>query len=73
MWYVFLGPLDKWKFGLCDLFEQVLDQRYISEVSEKNFMHDIWMNPRQKMVVFGVLKVFISNLLSITFTKGNLR
>ena len=44
-----------------DLFEQVLDQRYIPEVSEKNFTHDISMIRRQKMVIFGVLKVFISN------------
>ena len=44
-----------------DLFEQVLDQRYIPEVSEKIFTHDISMIRRQKMVIFGVLKVFISN------------
>ena len=44
-----------------DLFEQVLDQRYIPEVSEKIFMHDISMIRRQKNVIFGVLKVFISN------------
>ena len=42
-----------------DLFEQVLDQRYIPEVSEKIFTHDISMIRRQKMVIFGVLKVFI--------------
>ena len=44
-----------------DRFEQVLDQRYIPEVSEKIFTHDISMIRRQKMVIFGVLKVFISN------------
>ena len=44
-----------------DLFEQVLDQRDIPEVSEKIFTHDISMIRRQKMVIFGVLKVFISN------------
>ena len=55
-----------------DRFEQVLDQRYIPEVSEKNFTHDISMIRRQKMVIFGVLKVFVSNFI-ITFTKGNLR
>ena len=44
-----------------DRFEQVLDQRYIPEVSEKIFTHDISMLRRQKMVIFGVLKVFISN------------
>ena len=44
-----------------DLFEQVLDQRCIPEVSEKIFTHDISMIRRQKMVIFGVLKVFISN------------
>ena len=43
------------------LFEQVLDQRDIPEVSEKIFTHDISMIRRQKMVIFGVLKVFISN------------
>ena len=55
-----------------DRFEQVLDQRCIPEVSEKIFTHDISMIRRQKMVIFGVLKVFISNFLTITFTKGNL-
>ena len=44
-----------------DRFEQVLDQSYIPEVSEKIFMHDISMIRRQKMVIFGVLKVFVSN------------
>ena len=44
-----------------DLFEQVLDQRYIPEDFEKNFTHDILMIRRHKMVIFGVLKVFISN------------
>ena len=44
-----------------DLFQQVLDQRCIPEVSEKIFTHDISMIRRQKMVIFGVLKVFISN------------
>ena len=44
-----------------DLFEQVLDQLYIPEVSEKIFTLDISMIRRQKMVIFGVLKVFISN------------
>ena len=44
-----------------DRFEKVLDQRYIPEVSEKIFTHDISMIRRQKMVIFGVLKVFISN------------
>ena len=53
------------------LFEQVLDQRYIPEVSEKIFMHDISMIRRQKIVIV-VLKVFISNF-TITFTKGNLK
>ena len=49
-----------------DLFEQVLDQRYIPEVSEKLFTHDISMIRRQKMVIFGVLKVFIRNF---TYTR----
>ena len=44
-----------------DRFEQVLDQRCIPEVSEKIFTHDISMIRRQKMVIYGVLKVFISN------------
>ena len=44
-----------------DLYEQVLDQRCIPEVSEKIFTHDILMIRRQKMVIFDVLKVFISN------------
>ena len=44
-----------------DRSEQVLDQRYIPDVSEKNFTHHISMIRRQKMVIFGVLKVFISN------------
>ena len=47
-----------------DRFEQVLDQRCIPEVSEKIFTHDISMIRRQKMVIFGVLKVFISNFTS---------
>ena len=50
-----------------DRFEQVLDQGYIPEVSEQIFTHDISMICRQKMVIFGVLKVFISN-----FTYDNL-
>ena len=44
-----------------DRSEQVPDQRYIPDVSEKFFTHDILMIRRQKMVIFGVLKVFISN------------
>ena len=44
-----------------DRFEQVLDQRYLPEASEKNFTHDISMIRRQEMVIFGVLKFFISN------------
>ena len=37
-----------------DRSEQVLDQRYIPDVSEKNFTHDISMIRRQKMVIFGI-------------------
>ena len=44
-----------------DRFVQVLYQSYIPEVSEKIFTHDISMIRRQKMVIFGVWKVFISN------------
>ena len=47
--------------------EQVLDQRYIPDVSEKIFTHDILMIRRQKTLVFDVLKAFISN-----FTHYNL-
>ena len=56
-----------------DRLEQVLDQRYLPEVSEKNFTHDISMIRRQKMVIFGVLKVFISNFTTTTFVRGNLK
>ena len=45
-----------------DRFEQVLDQRYIPEVSEKIFTHDISMVRRQKMSIFDVLKTFISKI-----------
>ena len=44
-----------------DLFGQVLEQRCIPEVSDKIFTYDISMIRRQKMVIFGDLKVFISN------------
>ena len=44
-----------------DRFEQVLDPYYILEVPEKIFTHNISMIRRQKMVIFGVLNVFISN------------
>ena len=47
-----------------DRLKQVLDQRYTPEVSEKNFTDDISMIRRQKMVIFGVLNVFISNFTS---------
>ena len=41
-------------------FEQVFDPYYILEVPEKIFTHDISMVRRQKMLIFGVLKAFIS-------------
>ena len=41
-----------------DRSEQVLDQRYISDVSEKVFTHDISMTRRQKIVVFLCFKGF---------------
>ena len=41
-----------------DQFEQASGQRYISE---KIFTYDILMIRRQNMVIFGVLKIFISN------------
>ena len=44
-----------------DRSEQVLDQRYILDVSEKFFTHDISMIRRQKTLIFDVLKAFISN------------
>ena len=44
-----------------DRSEQVLVQCHIPDVSEKFFTHDISMIRRQKMVIFGVLKVFTSN------------
>ena len=50
-----------------DRFEQALDQRYTPEVSEKNFTHDISMASRQKMVIFGVLKVFIGKMQNSAF------
>ena len=43
-----------------DRFEQVFDPYYILEVPEKIFTHDISMVRRQKMLIFGVLKAFIS-------------
>ena len=44
-----------------DRSEQVLDQRYIPDVSEKIFTHDISMIRRQKTLIFDVLKAFTSN------------
>ena len=44
-----------------DRSEQVPDQRYIPDVSEKIFTHDISMIRRQKTMIFDVLKAFISN------------
>ena len=44
-----------------DRSEQVLDQRYIPDVSEKIFTHDISMIRRQKTFIFDVFKAFISN------------
>ena len=40
--------------------EQVLDPYYILEVPEKIFTEDISMVRRQKMLIFGVLKAFMS-------------
>ena len=50
-----VGAIDK-----PDRFEQVFDPYYILEVPEKIFTHDISMVRRQKMLIFGVLKAFIS-------------
>ena len=44
-----------------DQSEQVPDQRYIPDVSENIFAHDISMIRRQKPLVFDVLKAFTSN------------
>ena len=44
-----------------DRSEQVLDQRYIPDVSEKIFTHDISMIRRQKTLIFDALKAFTSN------------
>ena len=55
-----------------DRLEQVLDQRYIPEVSEKNFTHDISMIRRQKMVIFGLLKVLICNFTYYNLYWGKL-
>ena len=46
-----------------DRFEQVFDPYYILEVPEKNSTHDISMVRREKMLIFGVLKAFISKEL----------
>ena len=59
-----------------DLFEQVRDQHFIPDVTEKKFKNDISMIHRQKAFIFGVLKAFISNFTyykSITFIKGNFK
>ena len=44
-----------------DRSEQVPDQSYTPDVSEKNFTHDISMIRCQKTLIFDVLKVFTSN------------
>ena len=44
-----------------DQSEQVPDQHYIPDVTEKIFTDDISMIHRQKTFIFGVLKAFISN------------
>ena len=44
-----------------DRSEQVPDQQYIPDVTEKIFKDDISMIHRQKTFIFGVLKAFISN------------
>ena len=44
-----------------DRFEQVSDQHYIRDVSEKIFTHDISMIRRQKTLICDVLKAFMSN------------
>ena len=41
--------------------EEVPDQHYIPDVTEKIFKDDIAMIHRRKTFIFGVLKAFISN------------
>ena len=53
-----VGAIDK-----PDRFEQMFDQHYIPEVSEKILTRAFSMIRRQKIVIFGVLKVFISNFI----------
>ena len=55
-----------------DQFEQVSDQHYIRDVSEKSFTHDISMIRHQKTFIFGVYRLSLAILVNITFTKGNL-
>ena len=43
-----------------DRFEQAVDQYYIPEDHKKIFTHDISMVRRQRMLIVGVLKAFIS-------------
>ena len=43
-----------------DRSEQVPDQQYIPDVTEKIFKDDISMIHRQKTFIFGVLKAFIT-------------
>ena len=45
-----------------DRFEQAFVQYYIPEDPEKIFTHDILMVRRQKMIIFDVLKTFISKI-----------
>ena len=44
-----------------DRFEQVHDQHYIPDVTEKIFKDDVSMIHRQKTFIFGFLKAFINN------------
>ena len=44
-----------------DRSEQVSDQRYIPDVSEKIFTNDTSMIRHQKTLIFYVLKAFTSN------------
>ena len=55
-----------------DQSEQVPNQHYIPDVSEKTFTHDISMIRHQKTLIFGVYRFSWAILLTITFTKGNL-
>ena len=56
-----------------DRSEQVPDQNYIPDVTEKIFKDDISMVYRQKTFIFGVLKAFSSNFTYYIFYERKLK